>query len=256
MSGPQMRKCTKCQQTKNIDDFHRDRGASGGHAYICRVCRKGVQKQWTESHKEDYEEKYKMYRKKQKQRRRIGIANIKRALTCAQCGTTGPQEIFDMAHYNRETKKRTRDGLTVKSQNLGVAAWKRELEKCRFLCSFCHQLETHSQRPLCNPNYYAYWCHKQMINREKLMRGHCVDCGRQVTEKTLPAFDFDHRDGVHKVRNLAQMRSYSWEKIMEEFGKVDLRCTNCHRMRTAGPKVISNEINLCYSPRYIFGRKK
>src|SRR6266404_1472235 len=59
----------------------------------------------------------------------------------------------------------------------------------------------------------------------------CIDCGQQFPPE---AMDFDHRDGVHKKENVAQMvsASYSTQTIMEEILKCDLVCACCHRLRT------------------------
>lgn len=58
----------------------------------------------------------------------------------------------------------------------------------------------------------------------------CVDCGNDDPI----VLDFDHRDGVEKVNNISNMIGYyKWERIEEELKKCDIRCANCHRIRTA-----------------------
>lgn len=59
----------------------------------------------------------------------------------------------------------------------------------------------------------------------------CVDCG----ESDPVVLEFDHRDGEIKRLAIAQMieRRYSWESIMAEIAKCDVRCANCHRRRTS-----------------------
>lgn len=55
----------------------------------------------------------------------------------------------------------------------------------------------------------------------------CLDCG----EKDHRVIEFDHlRD---KKFNISEMvRCYSTEKMLEEIGKCDVVCANCHRIRT------------------------
>ena len=59
----------------------------------------------------------------------------------------------------------------------------------------------------------------------------CVDCG----ESDPVVLEFDHRDVATKRLAVAQMieRRYSWQSIMIEIGKCDVRCANCHRRKTS-----------------------
>jgi hypothetical protein len=59
----------------------------------------------------------------------------------------------------------------------------------------------------------------------------CVDCG----ETNPIVLEFDHKDGVDKQFDLSTgtRRGYKWEKIKNEIDKCDVRCSNCHRIRTA-----------------------
>jgi len=69
-------------------------------------------------------------------------------------------------------------------------------------------------------------------NRQKLwsyLQEHpCIDCGN-FDPRVL---EFDHRDDVSKTREVSIMTSWSWASIMEEIAKCDVRCANCHRIRT------------------------
>lgn len=68
------------------------------------------------------------------------------------------------------------------------------------------------------------------INRYKLDKG-CIDCGYADDPVAL---DFDHRDPGLKIMNVAAMITYSWARIVAELDKCDVRCSNCHRIRTQG----------------------
>lgn len=60
----------------------------------------------------------------------------------------------------------------------------------------------------------------------------CIDCG----ESNPVVLDFDHRDSNNKRENISSLvRSHrcSWKTIYEEILKCDVRCANCHRIRTA-----------------------
>lgn len=58
----------------------------------------------------------------------------------------------------------------------------------------------------------------------------CVDCGE--TEPVV--LQFDHRDGTTKVDTVGSMLNRaSWTTLLNEIAKCDVRCANCHRLRTA-----------------------
>ena len=58
----------------------------------------------------------------------------------------------------------------------------------------------------------------------------CVDCG----ESDPIVLDFDHKSSDNKFKTVAKMLSghYSWNSVMSEIDKCDVRCANCHRRRT------------------------
>ena len=58
----------------------------------------------------------------------------------------------------------------------------------------------------------------------------CVDCG----ETDPIVLQFDHRDGTAKVGPVGVMvNRASWAALFAEIDKCDVRCANCHRLRTA-----------------------
>lgn len=72
-------------------------------------------------------------------------------------------------------------------------------------------------------------------NRDKLIKyllsQKCVDCG----ESNIIVLDFDHKDDVNKIANISKLiyGGCSWDKIKTEMNKCDIRCANCHRIRTS-----------------------
>jgi hypothetical protein len=58
----------------------------------------------------------------------------------------------------------------------------------------------------------------------------CVDCG----DADPVVLQFDHRDGTEKVDAVGTMLNRaSWTALLNEIAKCDVRCANCHRVRTA-----------------------
>lgn len=66
---------------------------------------------------------------------------------------------------------------------------------------------------------------------EYLNDNHCVDCG----ENRKACLQFDHKDGVDKDSTLSRAVNNGWSKkrLMDEIKKCDVRCANCHAIRTS-----------------------
>lgn len=58
----------------------------------------------------------------------------------------------------------------------------------------------------------------------------CVDCG--ISD--MRVLEFDHRDGVEKVAAVSVLAraGYPLSRVVREVAKCDVRCANCHRIRT------------------------
>jgi hypothetical protein len=65
---------------------------------------------------------------------------------------------------------------------------------------------------------------------EYLSTKKCADCG----ENDPIVLDFDHRDPSKKFKPISLMLSghYSWESVLKEIKKCEIRCANCHRRKT------------------------
>jgi hypothetical protein len=65
--------------------------------------------------------------------------------------------------------------------------------------------------------------------REYLDTHPCVDCGIS----NFKVLTFDHRNPEEKIRNVSEMFPWSWLNILTEIAKCDVRCANCHMIRTS-----------------------
>lgn len=68
-----------------------------------------------------------------------------------------------------------------------------------------------------------------VLSRWKRIKG-CVDCGYNLNPDAL---ELDHRPGEKKWQTVASCMYYSWKRIKEELSKCDVRCANCHAIKTA-----------------------
>ena len=73
---------------------------------------------------------------------------------------------------------------------------------------------------------------REILDKYKLRMG-CIDCGYADNAYAL---QWDHREPEKKIYTPHRMASYSIKKIFEEARKCDIRCANCHAIRTVNEK--------------------
>ncbi len=76
------------------------------------------------------------------------------------------------------------------------------------------------------------YARRRVLFRLKEIIG-CADCGYR---KSGLALDFDHARGV-KEFSIATNVGLSWPRILAELAKCDVRCSNCHRIKTEERRV-------------------
>lgn len=109
--------------------------------------------------------------------------------------------------------------------------------KLQSYCTECN-IEYQKQHYIKNKNKYIVNARKtNKIQQEKLreklwnyyLDNPCVDCG----ETNPIVLEFDHLK--NKSFNISEMvrRRFSWSKIEQEISKCEVRCSNCHKIKTA-----------------------
>lgn len=63
---------------------------------------------------------------------------------------------------------------------------------------------------------------------EHLRSNPCVDCGQDDIE----VLQFDHRDPAEKVAEISRLLTGATQRLLDEIGKCDVRCANCHVKKT------------------------
>lgn len=64
-----------------------------------------------------------------------------------------------------------------------------------------------------------------------LSNSKCVDCG----ESRIACLQYDHKDPSTKLFTIADgvHDNVAWSKVVDEIAKCEVRCANCHAVRTA-----------------------
>jgi hypothetical protein len=74
--------------------------------------------------------------------------------------------------------------------------------------------------------------HLAIVTAIKLENG-CIDCGYRGHPAAL---HFDHRDPATKSFGISRSLGFSLPILMAEIAKCDVRCANCHAVRSANQK--------------------
>jgi len=119
--------------------------------------------------------------------------------------------------------------FSIKNKRTGRRAWR------------CHSCVAANSREHYQHNKDAYIARgrankrkhrsRQRSRKSEYIRGlACVDCG----ETDVVVLEFDHRDASAKVDSVSRlMARHAWQKVLAEIEKCEIRCSNCHRKRTA-----------------------
>ena len=130
--------------------------------------------------------------------------------TCSKCGEEKPFSLF-------AKQSRAKDGRHPWCRDC-FRAYERERYRGNGKGSSSNKLA-------------AKYAHQDVIRKliwDYLLEHPCIDCG-QADPRVL---EFDHRDNVVKVAIISKMLDFTEEKVLSEISKCDVRCANCHRLRT------------------------
>lgn len=113
-------------------------------------------------------------------------------------------------------------------------AWKNKAKgKKASCCKECHKVlrdkhyRDNREKSIANSKKNREATRKKLW--EYLQDKSCVDCGYD----NPIALEFDHIDPEAKVASVSVLTGYSWAKVLEEISKCEIRCANCHRIKTA-----------------------
>jgi hypothetical protein len=131
---------------------------------------------------------------------------------CYKCQTTKDKSEFS----NNPTRKDGLNSLCRECYSLYQREWYKKNK-------VIHKERTRDRNDIIrNKNQIKVW--------EYLSTHPCVDCG----EGDIIVLEFDHITD-DKLNNVSTLLggSYSWETILKEIEKCEVRCANCHRRITA-----------------------
>lgn len=137
---------------------------------------------------------------------------------CVDCGESDPivLEFDHLSDKDLEIAAAIFDAWSIKRLQ-------QEIDKCDVRCANCHRKKTLER------NGGVRSSHKNRIFVDKYLSDHpCSDCG----ENDIIVLEFDHVRGVKSFNISTGIKRKSISALIEEIGKCDVRCANCHRKKT------------------------
>lgn len=220
------RRCGRCRETLPLSAFNR---ARQGRQHWCRECYRTYFADRGDRHRDAV--KAARARRRTAARQHLRVFLKKNA--CADCGE---DELLVLELDHHTDGKRASISALVNS-GPSIAKLDEELERCEVVCVNCHRRRTARRggwyRVTRSPP--SYWTPTQRRNRERILdilgATGCIDCG----ERDVLVLGFDHRaDKRDCVTRLAN--SCSEATLEAEVAKCDVRCANCHTLRTKGSR--------------------
>lgn len=129
--------CPKCESTLDVDLFGPNKSRSDGLQPACKECMKAYRRAHYHNNKQPYLDRARALEIELK----AIVAEIKKDVSCANCGIKYPGEpwLMEFDHRDQEDKEAI-IGKIIKSGN--KAKLLAEIAKCDILCVVCHRRRT------------------------------------------------------------------------------------------------------------------
>jgi hypothetical protein len=120
-------------------------------------------------------------------------------------------------------------------KSLDEFSWVNKRNNFKEICKICKRIESFVYRFINQEQMYVY----KRNSLQKIMKfvrslkdnKQCIDCKETFRYWQL---DFDHKPEFKKFDTISQLKgsNYSEQYILNEISKCELRCANCHRIKT------------------------
>ena len=124
--------CSKCNQTKVLSEFTKNKAKREGYNNYCKQCNKEYQKTHYENNKTYYLDK--------KNIRKESIKNfINRIKRLSQCSNCSEKDIACLDFHHVDNLEKSFNISIALQLGVSMSILKKELRKCIILCSNCHR---------------------------------------------------------------------------------------------------------------------
>lgn len=220
--------CTRCQEERDAEeDFKWEYKSRGKRQRRCKYCQAELSKRHHQINKQIYNENTRIRKARIVSENTRHIAAYLSQHPCVDCGQTDMR----LLEFDHVIGKKYRGIANLLSWGFNWQVIEAEIAKCEIRCANCHRIKTvehdrggRSSHPLREPRKKTF-----RLVYDYLLSHPCVDCGCS----DIRVLEFDHVYG-EKIDAVSHMLSQScgWPRIMSEIAKCEVRCANCHRIKT------------------------
>jgi superfamily II DNA helicase RecQ len=227
------KRCNNCQEFKSIEDYMTQNDQLK-YAH-CSSCRPLLEKQYFEKNPDKHPDRH-ITRTLNKNMVSEHIQSFKE-MGCADCTRYYP-DAMEFDHTCDPALKVT--GISsihqVGTESVVLELLKTELKKGEYVCVNCHRKRTAKRANNARMKYLSNFQDSSLNNLVQYVYGilineSCIDCN----ENNFLVLEFDHVRGS-KTANISMMikkpKTFSLDMVKKEIAKCEIRCANCHRIRT------------------------
>ena len=133
-----MKICSKCKESKELEDFNLHKTKKDGHQDYCRTCDNERKRYYYKNNVI----KFLGYNKKSISRNREFVLNYKKTHNCVDCGMSD-YRCMDFHHLDPNMKLANISDIKMFSNSMKKL--KEEIDKCVILCANCHRIRHHKK---------------------------------------------------------------------------------------------------------------
>ena len=135
-----MKKCFKCQETKPLSEFSKNKGRKDGHNPMCKSCMREYDKtRFANMGKPERQKRNKARTERSRRNSKFRYDYLLRH-PCVDCGETDPI-VLEFDHVRGEKKI----NLSDMDGSYSIKLIEEEIAKCEVRCANCHKRKTAKQ---------------------------------------------------------------------------------------------------------------
>ena len=219
--------CTYCGLERDAEnDFNWQYKNRGKRQARCKYCQSELSKLHYQNNKQTYNERTRIHKAQVLAENSSHISTYLSRHPCVDCG----QADIRLLEFDHVIGQKSREISDLLTWGFNWPTIEAEIAKCEVRCANCHRIKSiehgggwRSTKPIKEPRKIYQIVHAYLETHP------CVDCGCS----DIRVLEFDHVHG-EKVDEISHMLSQNcgWAKISAEIAKCEVRCTNCHRIKT------------------------
>lgn len=229
MLSGHVKRCGRCRQALPVEMFSRH--PTERRQFWCRECFRAYFRQRGSKHRAQVN----AGRNRRVERARDHLLLKLEESRCRDCG----ESHVVVLEFDHVRGRKSADLARLVGDGARLREIDEEAAKCDVVCANCHRRRTAHRVGSWRQRAYrgeSVDTDRGISERrnlsfvlDRLKSHHCVDCG----EADVRTLEFDHVDAKRFSVMVGVWRGYALERIRGEVGRCQIRCANCHRLRTA-----------------------